>query len=141
MFPEVLHPVVLPLTIAIYNLLSIIGIFPKIEIDKKVIHHHLRFTTYFQYLSSFDIFILFFSLSCFRYAIEPDHHTHSTSSNSNNLTSSNILHNNQQPEIDVIAERRKAKALKVTSFISIYLSYLFLNCCFLFSYLMQKWLS
>jgi hypothetical protein len=39
---QILHPVVLPLTIAVYNLLSLFGIVPKIEIDKKTIHHHLR---------------------------------------------------------------------------------------------------
>eukprot|EP00602_Paraphysomonas_sp_CaronLab_P011873 CAMPEP_0185041086 /NCGR_PEP_ID=MMETSP1103-20130426/39925_1 /TAXON_ID=36769 /ORGANISM="Paraphysomonas bandaiensis, Strain Caron Lab Isolate" /LENGTH=204 /DNA_ID=CAMNT_0027580667 /DNA_START=76 /DNA_END=690 /DNA_ORIENTATION=- len=42
MFPEVLHPVVLPLTIAFYNLFSITGVFPKIEVDKKL-QHHLRY--------------------------------------------------------------------------------------------------
>jgi len=45
MFPEALHPVVLPLSIAAYNFFSMIGIFPKLELDKRGMSHHLRYDT------------------------------------------------------------------------------------------------
>lgn len=43
MFPEALHPVVLPLSIAAYNFFSMIGIFPKLELDRRGLQHHLRY--------------------------------------------------------------------------------------------------
>jgi hypothetical protein len=44
MFPETLHPIALPLTIAFYNIFALIGIFPELEVvEKKTTQHHLRY--------------------------------------------------------------------------------------------------
>ncbi len=46
MFPEVVHPVVGPLSTAFYNLFALIGIFPKIaDVEERTLRsqHHLRY--------------------------------------------------------------------------------------------------
>ena len=45
MFPEVVHPVVGPLSTAFYNLFALVGIFPKVISEDQVIRsqHHLRY--------------------------------------------------------------------------------------------------
>ena len=46
MFPEVVHPVVSPLSTAFYNLFALVGIFPKlIDVEERATRsqHHLRY--------------------------------------------------------------------------------------------------
>ena len=40
---KALHPVVLPLSIATYNFFVMLGIFPKLELDRRGLQHHLRY--------------------------------------------------------------------------------------------------
>jgi len=43
MFPDVLQPVVSPLTTGFYNIFAMIGIFPELEQAEKRLPHHLRY--------------------------------------------------------------------------------------------------
>lgn len=44
MFPETFHIVLIPFTTAFYNLMALIGIFPVLETNERKFHHHLRST-------------------------------------------------------------------------------------------------
>lgn len=83
MFPEAMHPVVLPLSIAVYNLFSIIGVLPKIEVDRRGMQHHLRYHDSRQQVATGD-----------------DNTPSPTPPSSNSGE-------------DLIAERRRAKAIKL----------------------------
>jgi hypothetical protein len=60
MFPIVLHPVVVPLSTAFYNIFALTGLFPPIEVESKKSSHHLR---YFFFLYFYIILIFCFVLS------------------------------------------------------------------------------
>eukprot|EP00598_Pedospumella_elongata_P001730 CAMPEP_0184970422 /NCGR_PEP_ID=MMETSP1098-20130426/2924_1 /TAXON_ID=89044 /ORGANISM="Spumella elongata, Strain CCAP 955/1" /LENGTH=237 /DNA_ID=CAMNT_0027492365 /DNA_START=398 /DNA_END=1111 /DNA_ORIENTATION=- len=42
MFPEALHIVLIPFTTAFYNIMALLGIFPALEATEKKAYHHLR---------------------------------------------------------------------------------------------------
>lgn len=85
MFPEAMHPVVLPLSIAAYNIFAMIGVFPKLELDRKGLQHHLRYHDTKQSVSTGDL-------------------ASSTTVQQSPASSSGE---------DLIAERRRAKAIKL----------------------------
>jgi len=97
MFPQASHIVIIPFTVAFYNLMVLIGLFPPLEVsERKPTYHHLRNSDGHNTIS----------------------HTSSGSiiSNANGgLTTSTNDHgdNSPLPVKDLIAERRRARALKM----------------------------
>jgi hypothetical protein len=110
--PQILHPVVLPLTIAAYNLLSLLNIVPKIEVEKKIAHphHHLRSAT--------PLLPNLLPLSPSSHSADLFSHVDRYNDHKEHSSSSSSHQSSQTPSpsvVDLVSERRKAKALKVTS--------------------------
>jgi hypothetical protein len=42
MFPETVHSVLIPFTTAFYNVMVLVGVFPALEANERKFHHHLR---------------------------------------------------------------------------------------------------
>jgi hypothetical protein len=84
---QALHPVVLPLSIATYNFFSMVGLFPPLELDRRGLQHHLYRDT--------------------KQATEGGGAGSDTSASPGSVSVS------VSGSEDLIAERRRAKALKV----------------------------
>ena len=80
----------IPLTTAFYNIFALIGLFPSLEIVEKKLPHHLRF--------KFHYYTYFIINNYLRY--DP-------------VSNESALNPGLPTKLDLVAERRRAKAMKV----------------------------
>lgn len=84
MFPEALHIVLIPFTTAFYNIVALVGLFPALEVVEKKTYHHLRNVEQAE-----------------------------AGLGAGPTSSTQAAEGATQAKVDVVADRRRAKALKL----------------------------